>query len=85
MNSSAAEEVLVPAGEMTIMSTVPTVPAGEVTVSCVAEPTMKFVAALGPKSTALAPIRLVPVRVTLVPPPVGPPDGLTALTVGAAS
>ena len=44
-----------------------------------------IVAALDPKSTALAPPRLVPVMVTLVPPPVGPLVGLIEVTVGAAT
>ena len=35
-----------------------------------------------PNSTAVAPARLVPVMVTLVPPPVGPAVGLIELTVG---
>ena len=65
-------------------STVP-VPAGTVAVICVAELTMKPVAAVAPKVTAVAPLKLVPVMVTLVPPPVGPPVGLKAVTVGAAT
>ena len=40
------------------------------------------VAALVPKSTALAPERLVPEMLTDVPPGVKPPVGLTAVTVG---
>ena len=34
--------------------------------------------------TVVAPVKLVPVIATLVPPPVGPPGGATPLTVGAA-
>ena len=45
----------------------------------------KPVAAVAPKATALAPLRLVPVMTTAVPPPVGPALGLTAVTVGAAT
>jgi hypothetical protein len=41
------------------------------------------VAALAPKSTAVAPVKLVPVMVTLVPPAVVPEVGLTPVTVGA--
>ena len=37
---------------------------------------MKVVAAIVPKSTAVAPVKLVPVMVTEVPPPVGPELGL---------
>ena len=42
------------------------------------------VPAVVPKSTAVAFARLVPVTMTLVPPPPGPEVGLTAVTVGAA-
>ena len=35
-----------------------------------------------PKSTAVAPDRLVPVTVTAVPPAVGPDVGLTPVTAG---
>ncbi len=35
-----------------------------------------------PKSTAVAPVKPVPVMVTVVPPAVGPAVGLTAVTVG---
>jgi len=45
--------------------------------------TVKLVAGLlGPKSTALTPVKLVPVMVTVVPPVVGPEEGLTPVTVG---
>ena len=44
-----------------------------------------MVAALEPKSTAVAPERLVPLMVTLVPPPVGPLVGLIEVTVGAGT
>ncbi len=46
---------------------------------------MKPVALVAPKLTAVAPLRLVPVIVTVVPPAVRPPDGLTELTVGGAT
>ena len=45
--------------------------------------TVKLVAGVEPKSTAVAPVKLVPVMVTVVPPAAGPLDGLTADTVGA--
>ena len=45
--------------------------------------TVKEAAALLPKLTAVAPEKLVPVMVTLVPPDVGPVFGLTLVTVGA--
>ena len=72
----------VPPGVVTVTSTVP-VPDGEVAVTDVALLTMTPVAAVAPKSTAVAPLRLVPVTVTEVPPAWGPLFGLTAVTVGA--
>jgi hypothetical protein len=44
--------------------------------------TMKEPAALLPNLTAVAPEKLVPVMVTLVPPCIGPVFGLTLATVG---
>src|SRR5579872_1856835 len=44
--------------------------------------TVKVVAAVAPKCTAVAPVRFVPVTVTDVPPALGPVVGLTAVTVG---
>ena len=38
---------------------------------------------MAPNFTAVAPVKLVPVIVTVVPPAVGPEVGLTAVTVGA--
>ena len=84
MNWSADEVADVPLAVVTVTSTVPAVPAGLVAVICVAELTVKPVAAAVPNSTAVAPVRFVPVMVTLVPPAVGPAVGLTAVTAGAA-
>ena len=81
MNWSALEVPEVPAGVVTVTSTVP-VPAGDVALIDVALLTITPVAALAPKSTAVAPLRLVPVMVTDVPPASGPLFGLTAVTVG---
>src|SRR5450631_2754804 len=64
------------------MSMVADVWAGEVTVSDVGEPTTIDVPATAPKYTAVAPVRLVPVTVTEVPPASGPRLGLTLETVG---
>ena len=47
--------------------------------------TVTPVAFAPPNLTAVAPVRLVPVIVTLVPAAVGPAVGLTLLTVGAAT
>lgn len=72
---------LVPAGVVTVTSTVPD-PAGDVAVICVELTTMMFVAALDPNRTAVAPVRFVPVIVTPVPPEVGPEAGLIPVTLG---
>ena len=69
---------------VTLMSTVP-VPAGDVAVIWVAELTLKVVAAVAPKVTAVAPVKLVPVIVTVVPPAPGPDVGEIDVTVGAAT
>jgi hypothetical protein len=79
---SAALVPLVPPNVVTVTSTGPAEPAGLVAVTCVALSTMKDVAAVEPKSTALAPAKLVPVMVTDVPPAVGPLAGETDVTVG---
>src|SRR6202165_1452048 len=82
LNWSAELVALVPAGAVTVTSTVPAASAGEVAVMEVAEFTTKVVAAVEPKLTAVAPVRLVPVIMALVPPAVGPELGLTLVTVG---
>ena len=84
MNWSAAEAAEVPPTVVTLTSTVP-VPAGAVAVIEVAELTVKPVAAVAPKVTAVAPEKLVPVIVTDVPPGVGPSVGEIDVTAGAAT
>ena len=64
--------------------TAPALPAGEVAERLVALLTVKLVAAVVPNFTAVAPVKLVPVIDTLVPPASGPLMGLTEVTVGAA-
>ena len=56
--------------------------AGETAVISVDETTVKLVAATVPKTTLVAPVKLVPVMVTVVPPAVGPEVGEMAVTVG---
>ena len=85
MNWSAAEVAEVPPAVVTVTSTGAGAPAGEVAVIGVAELTVTLVAAVEPKSTAVAPVKPVPVMVTEVPPAAGRRSGLTAVTVGAAS
>jgi hypothetical protein len=75
----------VPPTVVTVTSTVPAEPAGEVAVIDELEFTVTPVAALDPKLTAVAPVRSVPVIVTDVPPVAGPAEGDTAVTVGAAT
>jgi hypothetical protein len=70
--------------ELTVSSTVPT-PPGEVAVIWVALLTVKEPAAVLPNLTAVAPEKLLPLMVTLVPPDDGPVFGLTLVTVGAGT
>ena len=71
-----------PPGVVTVMSTVP-LPAGDIAVMDVAE-TNKNDAALVPNFTAMAPVKPLPVMVTVVPPASGPLVGLTLVTIGPA-
>ena len=84
MNRSAGAVADVPFGVVTVTSTVP-VPAGLSAVIVVALTTVTFVAGTVPKSTAVAPVKPVPVIVTNVPPAAGPEDGLRPVTIGAAT
>ena len=81
---SAALVALVPPGVVTVMLTVPADSAGATALMLVAPLIVKLVAAVEPNLTAVAPVKLVPVIVTLFPPAVGPAVGLTLVTVGAA-
>ena len=58
---------LVPPAVVTVTPTIP-VPAGAVAVILVLETTVKLVAGVEPKVTAVAPVKLVPVMVMVVPP-----------------
>ena len=71
-----------PPGVVTATSTVPAAWAGVIAVMVVALTTVKLVAAVPPNVTAVAPVRLVPVMVTLVPPSVVPLAGVIDVTVG---
>ena len=78
--------MLVPPTVVTVTGTAPAVTAtGAVTASWVADTTARFVPGAVPNETAVAPLRFVPVTVTLVPPPVGALAGDTLDTVGAAT
>ena len=74
----------VPPGVVTATDVAPAPPAGVTAVIWVSPVTVKLVAALPPKVTALAPVRPVPVIVTLVPPAVDPELGVALVIVGAA-
>ena len=65
-------------------STVP-VPAGAVAVICVALLTVKPVAAVAPKVTAVVVLKFVPVITSVLPPVAGPVVGEMLVTVGAAT
>ncbi|MGY4359591.1 hypothetical protein ACVW0J_006084 [Bradyrhizobium sp. i1.7.7] len=84
MNWSAADVADVPPAVVTRTSTVP-VPAGDVAAIWVAELTVKPAAAVAPNVTAVAPVKLVPVMITLVPPPPGPDVGVIEVMVGAGT
>ena len=81
MNWSPRLAVLVPPGVLTVTSTVPE-PAGEVAMTLVAGSALSALALAAPNLTSLAPVRFVPVIVTVVPPLAGP-LGSTSVTVGA--
>ena len=68
---------------VTVTFTVP-VPDGAMTVSESPPPAtlMEVPGFEGPKSTAVAPVKPVPLTVTVLVPPVGPLVGLTEVTVG---
>ena len=75
----------VPPGVVTTTFTKPAELAGVVAVIEVALTTVTPVAAMPPNATDVAPVKLVPVIVTLVPPAVVPEFGLTLVTVGTAA
>src|SRR5712692_1250792 len=73
-----------PPAVVTVTSTGPAAPAGLVAAIDVAELTVKLVAVVLPNLTTVAPVKLVPVIVTLVPPAAGPLVGLRLVTAGTA-
>ena len=74
-----------PPGVVTRMLAVPAGRDGVVQVIVVESTTTRFEADDPPKVTAVAPVKFVPVIVTLVPPEVLPVAGLTLVTVGGAA
>ena len=82
MNSSAPDVVLVPLLVVTVMSTVPALPAGTVAVIQVSL-LVTNVALVLANLTAVAPLKLVPVILTVMPPAVLPVLRSMAVTAGA--
>ncbi|GDY52302.1 hypothetical protein SVIO_029250 [Streptomyces violaceusniger] len=74
--------LLMPPGVVTVTFTTEGGPAGALTVIWVGV-LVRMVAGVAPKRTWVAPVRLVPVRVTVFPPEVGPEVGLRLVRVGA--
>jgi hypothetical protein len=82
VNWSLVPVALVPPGVTTVMSYVAAAFAGETAVMLVALCTVKLLAAVAPKFTAVAPVKPPPVMVTVVPPAAGPELGLILVTAG---
>jgi hypothetical protein len=70
---------------VTVTCTVPAECAGVTAVIWVAELTVNEVAGVPPKLTAVAPVRFVPVRTTVVPPVTDPDAGEMLVKVGTAA
>ena len=83
VNLSWEERADVPAGDVTVMSTMPAAWAGAITVIWVSESIVKLLAAVVPNFTAVAPVKLLPLMVTTVPAVSGPALGLVAVTRGS--
>ncbi len=82
VNVSALPVGLVPPRFVTVTSTGPAAPAGDVAVICPALLTVKLAAGVAPNETPVAPLKFVPEMTTDVPPAVVPLAGLTPVTVG---
>ena len=83
MKRSTDEVGEVPPAAVTVTSTVPADPPGEVATQVVVEEQETDVPALAPNATVVAPTtKLAPVMVTTVAPPTGPVLGLIPVTVG---
>ena len=82
---NAPNSVTLPRGVVTVTSRAPSPPAGVVKDRDVALDTTMFLAAAPPTRTDVVPVRFVPVKVTRVPPAVGPDAGLRVVIVGAGT
>ena len=74
-----------PLGVVTTTLLVPAVPAGVIQVMVVELTTLTLVVTVPPIVTIVAPVKFVPVIVTLVPPATGPLAGAIEVTVGAGT
>lgn len=74
----------VPPLVVTVTSTVPALSAGAITLNEVAESAV-MIPGIEPKLTVVARFKLVPVKVTMLPPLIEPLLGVTAATVGTIS
>jgi hypothetical protein len=83
VNWSALLVVDVPLGVVTVTSTVPAARAGAVASMASSDSTVKSVAAVVPKVTAVAPVKPLPSRTTVLPPSVLPVLGVMPVTAGA--
>jgi hypothetical protein len=70
----------VPSGVVTLTATLPTARAGATAVICVSSRTVKDTAGSGPNFTDVAPVKLLPVMTTFVPPVAGPEVGAKDVT-----
>jgi hypothetical protein len=82
VNWSAVAVALVPFGVVTVTSWAPAPSAGATAVIRVDDDELKLMAGTVPKSTLVAPLKLVPLMVTEVPPAVEPEFGDRDVTVG---
>src|SRR5689334_22939890 len=82
---SADDIADVPPAVVTVTSTVPAGSAGATAVICVLELTVKLAAAVRPKNIAVAPVKLLPVMVTVVPPLLLPVSGVIEVTMGVGA
>jgi hypothetical protein len=82
VNSSAADVDEVPPDVVTVISTTPGASDGDTAVIDEDELIVNEVASVVPNRTAVAPVKLVPVIVTDVPPATGPLVGEMLVTVG---
>jgi hypothetical protein len=73
----------VPLWVVTVMSTVPATAAGAIAMMEVSEITLNVTAAVPPNETPVAPVKALPMIVTLVPPVTGPDVGVIFVTVGS--